>query len=156
MWDPGLVGIVGLLTWVVWLIYRFALILPHPVRVTPEQAVREFLDSLGHLMPNFRRMYLLLTSDAQQAFGSFGAFRAYWQWRRCQVMASDWVVKAVRYEIANFQTEYNAERTLADVTFTLTLFVPGQPDKAIRRPVTWTLVKGQRDGSWYLNDGMLP
>lgn len=151
------VGSLIMLAGSAWFVYRMCLILPHPVRVTPEQAVREFYEAFCHLVPNFRRMYLLLSVPAKRdkQVSSYRAFRAYWRWRQAQVVGKSWF-ETVGFELERFETKYNSQRTFAAVDFTLLLYRRGHSnDPVLVRPVSTTLVKG-RDGSWYLNEGVLP
>ena len=58
--------IVGGLVAVV-LSYPLIITLERPVRVTPEQALRDYYNALSHHVPHFRRMWLLLSTQ-QAAF----------------------------------------------------------------------------------------
>jgi hypothetical protein len=150
-------GVLVVLGGLAWGVYRFALILAHPVRVTPEQAVREFYDAFCHRVPNYRRMYLLLSVPAKRdkQINSYRAFCAYWGWRQAQVVGKRYI-EAAAFDIERFEAKYNAQRTFATVDFTLLLYRRGNPQNPVFvRPVSTTLVKG-RDGSWYLNEGTLP
>lgn len=155
--DGTLIGLPLMLAGMAWGLYRLALVLPHPVRVTPEQAVREFYDAFCHRVPNYRRMYLLLSVPAkrEKQINSYRAFCAYWRWRQAQIVGKNWI-EAAGFDIERFDAKYNAQRTFAAVDFTLLLYRRGQPQSPVFvRPVSMTLVKG-RDGSWYLNEGVLP
>jgi len=60
--------------------YPILITLERPVRITPEQAVRDYYGALSHHVPHFRRMWLLLSKAGKisSAFGSFEGFKAYW------------------------------------------------------------------------------
>ena len=47
--------------------YRFVITVEAPVRTTPEQGMREFLEAFCHRFPNYRRMYDFLTGDEQSS-----------------------------------------------------------------------------------------
>ena len=70
------VGAVGAIT----LSYPILITLERPVRVTPEQALRDYYAALSHHLPHFRRMWLLLSTAGRisNAYGSFEGFKAYW------------------------------------------------------------------------------
>ena len=61
--------------------YPIFITLERPVRMTPEQAVRDFYGALSHHVPHFRRMWLLLSTAGRisTAFGSLDGFKAYWK-----------------------------------------------------------------------------
>ena len=61
--------------------YPIFITLERPVRITPEQAVRDFYGALSHHMPHFKRMWLLLSTAGRTstAFGSLDGFKAYWK-----------------------------------------------------------------------------
>ena len=54
--------------------------LERPVRITPEQAVKDFYGSLSHHVPHFRRMWLLLSTGGRTSghFSTFPEFKKYW------------------------------------------------------------------------------
>ena len=71
-----LVGAVGAVV----LSYPILITLERPVRMTPEQAVRDYYAALSHHLPHYRRMWLLLarTGRTSSSYGSFEGFKAYW------------------------------------------------------------------------------
>ena len=52
--------------------YPILITLERPVRITPEQAVRDYYGALSHHVPHFRRMWLLLSTAGRTstAYGS--------------------------------------------------------------------------------------
>ena len=60
--------------------YPILITLERPVRMTPEQAVRDFYAALSHHLPHYRRMWLLLARPGRttSSYGSFEGFKAYW------------------------------------------------------------------------------
>lgn len=141
-----------------WAIYKVSVSIERPVRVTPEQALGEYYQALAHHVPSYRRMYLLLTRDAQRApeFGSFGAFRTYWQYRLGQLRPQGSWWQPIDFQLFNVRTKYTPTRDFAEARGTLHLFIRGwerEPLAKFRFRVN--LVKGP-DGSWYLDDGRLP
>ena len=71
---------VGMLACVV-LSYPMVITLERPVRMTPEQAVRDYYAALSHHRPHFRRMWLLLSTKGRSSsrFGSFEGFVKCWR-----------------------------------------------------------------------------
>ena len=61
--------------------YPILITLERPVRITPEQALRDYYGALSHHLPHFRRMWLLLEHGGRisTAYGSFEGFKAYWK-----------------------------------------------------------------------------
>ena len=73
--------------------YPILVTLERPVRLTPEQAVRDFFVALSHHVPHYRRMWLLL-SERGRVSGSFASpegFEAYWKARRSRpALSTGW------------------------------------------------------------------
>jgi hypothetical protein len=140
--------------------YHVVISLEVPVRVTPEQAVREFYEAAGHRLPNFRRMYALLTSDgrATSAFSDFADFRAYWQAQVTRLSRSPVWLVPLEFRIEGFQCRYNGDKTLAAVGYTVRVSPRGKSESSDANAefqLRNLAVKGP-DGQWYLNDGTLP
>ena len=68
-------GVAGVLS------YPMLITLERPVRVTPEQAIRDYYNALSHHVPHLRRMWLLLSTAGRvsPAFGSYEGFKGYWR-----------------------------------------------------------------------------
>ena len=56
--------------------YPIAITLERPVRMTPEQAIRDYFAALSHHFPQYRRMWLLLSERGRNA-REFSAFPEY-------------------------------------------------------------------------------
>ena len=151
--------IVGSLVAVV-LSYPMLITLERPVRVTPEQALRDYYGALSHHVPHLRRMWLLLSTAGRvsPAFGSFEGFKGYWreQLARLREGRAGQLTPLV-FEIANFKSEKSAGKSRIDASFTLNISVRGRrsagPIHAI--PASISLVRGP-DNMWYIENGMLP
>ena len=55
--------------------YPILITLERPVRMTPEQALRDYYGALSHQSPHFRRMWLLLGKDGQDEHRLMGRSR---------------------------------------------------------------------------------
>ena len=140
--------------------YYIVISLEVPVRVTPEQAVREFYAAAAHRLPHLHRMYALLTSDGKhtEEFADFADFRAYWKAEIARLSSSPpWLVP-LEFRIEGFEHRYNGEKSLALVRYILNVSPRGRPES--NQPIAQfemhnLVVKGP-DGQWYLNDGTLP
>ena len=155
-WVSGLLVFLGL----AYGTYHIVISLEIPVRVTPEQAVQEFYAALGHRLPNYRRMYSLLTADAKRPdnFPDFPGFRSYWKKRVTRFSRSYEWLTPLDFRVEGFKCRYNPERTLANVRYKLQVFarsrtVSGEPIAEF--DLRNLLAKGP-DSQWYLNDGTLP
>lgn len=140
--------------------YYIVISLEVPVRVTPEQAVREFYGAACHRMPNFRRMYTLLTADGRQSdeFTGFADFRAYWRAEVARLSRSPAWLVPLAFRIDGFRCRYNGEKNLAAIRYTLKVSTRGTPESdepTAEFQMHNLAVKGP-DGQWYLNDGTLP
>ena len=140
--------------------YPILITLERPVRITPEQAARDFYNSLSHHAPHYRRMWLLLSDSGKYAgaFARFDGFQNYWKTRLAQLRqgrASS--ITPLRFEVVDFRSEKSAGKTETVADFTVQVFVRGEhaqgPVESIR--VHATLVKGP-DRMWYLDRGTLP
>ena len=142
------------------LAYPIFITLERPVRITAEQAIKDYYGALSHLMPHYRRMWLLLSSEGRKSgsFSSFAGFKAYWRERRAELRGNrGGRGTRMRFEVADFQSDKSAGRTELDARFTLNVFLGDESGKEpIRSYRTKTsLVKGP-DRMWYLNTGTLP
>ena len=173
LWSAASMGLVGLIYygggWIAAILfgiglaygaYHIVISLEIPVRVTPEQAVQEFYAALGHRLPNYRRMYAVLTSDGKRSaeFPDFPGFRAFWKRRIARFNRSYEWLAPLDFRIEGFKCRYDPERTLANVRYKLRVFPRSRTasDEPLAEfDLRNLLVKGP-DGQWYLNDGTLP
>ena len=138
--------------------YLVAVSLDRPVRVTPEQGAREYFECLDHHLPNFRRMYFLLTDDAKDSpeFATYPRFRAYWKFRLARLRPADGGFRPVAAKLTNFNAHYNRARNWARASYTLEFRLRGAEGQPLSSyELTGDLVKGA-DGMWYLNEGRIP
>jgi hypothetical protein len=140
--------------------YPMLITLERPVRVTPEQAIRDYYGALSHHVPHLRRMWLLLSTAGRvsTAFGSFEGFKGYWHEQVAQLRAGHaGQLTPLVFEITNFKSEKSAGKSRIDASFTVNVSVRGRrtagPIHTI--PVTTCLVRGP-DNMWYLDNGTLP
>ena len=88
--------------------YPIFITLERPVRITPEQAVRDFYGALSHHVPHLRRMWLLLSTAGRTstAFGSLDGFKAYWKDRLASLRAGHaGAMTPLVFEVADFKAE---------------------------------------------------
>ncbi len=139
--------------------YPILITLERPVRVTPEQAARDFFGALSHHFPHYRRMWLLLSARGRTSpqFASYEGFKAYWMARLGQLHEG----RAGRFsplvfQVDQFHAEKSAGKTEIEARFRLQVLVRGHRSEG---PISSLLlersfVRGP-DGMWYLNDGTL-
>jgi hypothetical protein len=140
--------------------YPLVITLERPVRMTPEQAVRDYFQALAHHVPHVRRMWLLLSAKGRISgeFGSYDGFRRYWT-RRLAELRGDRVsaVTPLVFQIDAFRSERGEDRQTAEARFEVVVFARGRrsagPISTI--PMTLTLARGA-DNQWYLDRGTLP
>ena len=139
--------------------YPILITLERPVRVTPEQALRDYYAALSHHLPHFRRMWLLLSTAGRisTSYGSFEGFKAYWTDRLRNIReghAGQWT--PLVFEVVNFKSEKSGGKSLIDAEFTIKISVRGQrtagPIHTI--PMRINLVRGD-DKMWYLENGTM-
>jgi hypothetical protein len=140
--------------------YPIVITLERPVRMTPEQAIRDYYAALSHHRPHFRRMWLLLSTTGRSSskFGSFEGFVKCWRDWLQELRgdeASSWT--PLHFEIEGVKAEKSAGKNVAKIDFVLRIFVRGRRDQAPLASIPqrqWT-VRGP-DGMWYLDDGAPP
>ncbi len=161
-WDFGLAFIVLLVGAIgaVLLSYPIMITLERPVRMTPEQAVRDFYAALSHHLPHYRRMWLLLarTGRTSSSYGSLEGFKAYWT-DKLKTIKGDraGTLTPLVFEVESFRGDKSSGKSRVEVKFTLKISIRGQrqagPIASI--PGQISLVRGP-DKMWYLESGTLP
>ena len=141
------------------LAYPIFITLERPVRVTPEQAVKDYFFALSHRVPHTKRMWLLLSTDGRNApaFGTYPAFHAYWKARLATWKAearAQGVLNPLAVEVADFKSEKSAGQTEIDADYTAHVVAPGRSEPVTTYRVSLRLVRGE-DKMWYLEKGTL-
>jgi hypothetical protein len=140
--------------------YPMLITLERPVRVTPEQAVRDYYGALSHHVPHLRRMWLLLSNAGRvsSSFGSFDGFKGYWHEQVARLRQGHaGPLTPLLFEIINFKSEKSAGKTRIDASFGVKVSIRGRRSSgAIHTiPADIALVRGP-DNMWYLENGTLP
>jgi hypothetical protein len=140
--------------------YPIVITLERPVRMTPEQAARDFFAALSHHFPHYKRMWLLLSSAGRECrqYGSFAAFTEYWKAQLSALKTGQpSQFTPLDFEVEEFKSEKSGGKPKADATYKISVYVRGKksdgPKKTYRMESQF--VKGP-DGMWYLNNGALP
>jgi hypothetical protein len=139
--------------------YPILITLERPVRITPEQAVRDYYGALSHHIPHYRRMWLLLSTAGRisTAYGSLEGFKAYWKDRLATLRAGHASgITPLVFEIADFKADKSAGKIKIDAEYTLKIWVRGQRKAGVIHSIPFkiALVRGP-DKMWYLEDGTL-
>jgi len=140
--------------------YPIVITLERPVRITPEQAVRDFYGALSHHLPHFRRMWLLLSKAGRisTAYGSFEGFKSYWSDRLSRLRKGHaGALTPLVFEVEDFKADKSAGKIRIDAEFHLKVSVRGQRKAGPIHvfPLRVALVRGP-DKMWYLESGTLP
>ncbi len=139
--------------------YPIAITLERPVRLTPEQAIKDYFAALSHHYPAYRRMWLLLSEQGRQSggFGNFEAFRSAMKRRLAELARSGGKSqKPLAFEVADFRAEKSAGLKTIDATYTLRVSERGAGGEPLDSwEIATTLVRGP-DSMWYLNSGVIP
>ena len=141
------------------LAYPMLITLERPVRITPEQAVRDYYAALSHHVPHLRRMWLLLSAAGRvsYSFGSYEGFKGYWRGRLADLRSGHaGPLTPLVFEVTEFKSDKSAGKTAIDATFVVKVFVRGKRGQGPVRsiPCRLTLVRGP-DKMWYLENGLL-
>jgi hypothetical protein len=143
------------------LCYPLFITLERPVRITPEQAAKDYYGMLSHMLPHYPRMWLLLSSAGRRSgeFHSFGQFQGYWRRTLAKLQGG---LKAtslnpLRFKVEDFRSEKSAGATVVNARFTLRVYRgdPGTGTEVASYSMSTGMVKGP-DRMWYLNSGTLP
>ncbi len=138
--------------------YPIFITLERPVRITPEQALKDFYGALSHRRPHYKRMWLLLSDRGKinGPFDNFGEFRQHWsKTRNALKTAATENAGMLTFSVVDFKSEKSAGQTVIDGTATIHVQAGGAgPPVAVHRGKMW-FVKGP-DRMWYLNQGYLP
>ena len=140
--------------------YPILITLERPVRVTPEQAVRDFYGALSHHVPHYRRMWLLLSRQGRtsSAFASYEGFLNYWRDRLAR-LRGETIPKTVplKFQLASFKSAKSSGLSTVNVNYAVEVYARGRTaDGPIARfRVEASLVRGP-DRMWYLDLGTLP
>jgi HAMP domain-containing protein len=140
--------------------YPMLITLERPVRVTPEQALKDYYGALSHHVPHFRRMWLLLSAAGRisGAYGSFEGFKGYWKEQLDRLRQGHaGPLTPLVFEVTDFKSEKSAGKTRIDAKYAVRVSVRGhRSDGAIHTiPAAIALVRGP-DNMWYLENGTLP
>jgi len=139
--------------------YPILITLERPVRITPEQAARDYFGALSHHFPHYRRMWLLLSARGRTSpqFASYEGFKAYWIAQLGQLHEGHaGRFSPLVFQVEEFHAEKSAGKTEIDARFRLRVLVRGRRGEG---PI-WSLllvrsfVRGP-DGMWYLNEATL-
>jgi hypothetical protein len=140
--------------------YPILITLERPVRITPEQAVRDYFAALSHHFPHYRRMWLLLSADGRVSgsFASLEGFQAYWAGRLAEIKAGRASgMTPLKFQVDEFRAEKSAGKSEVEAFYTVNVSVRGQQDDGPfeTSSIQTTLIKGP-DNMWYLDCGTLP
>jgi hypothetical protein len=143
----------------VFLCYPIFITLERPVRITPEQALRDYYGALSHHLPHFRRMWLLLSTAGRTspAYASLEGFKSYWKGKLASLRAGHaGPMTPLVFEVADFKSEKSAGMVKIDAEYTLKVWVRGKRKAGVIHaiPMKIALVRGP-DKMWYLENGTL-
>lgn len=139
--------------------YPILITLERPVRVTPEQAARDYYGALSHHFPHYRRMWLLLSARGRTSarFASYEGFKSYWSQRLAQLREGHaGPLSPLVFQVDDFRAEKSAGKTEITGEFKVKVLVRGRRGEG---PI-WSIslergfVRGP-DKMWYLEDGTL-
>ncbi len=140
--------------------YPIFITLERPVRMTPEQALKDFYGALSHHLPHYRRMWLLLARSGRlsSSFGSFEGFKAYWDEKLQTIKGSRagrWT--PLVFEVEGYRGDKSAGKSQVEVKFTLKIYIRGkrQDGPIASIPGQVSMARGP-DKMWYLESGTLP
>ena len=142
------------------LLYPILVTLERPVRMTPEQALRDYYGALSHHLPHYKRMWLLLSNKGRSSseFSDYEAFKRYWK-KTLKSLREQGRVKGsvpLAFTVSEFKSEKSAGKSVIDASWTIQVFVRNKREDGpiTSAPAVSTLVKGP-DGMWYLDEGRL-
>ena len=140
--------------------YPVLITLERPVRITPEQAVKDFYGALSHHVPHFRRMWLLLSTGGRNSghFTNFPEFKRHWVDRLAKLHAGRaGRFTPLKFEVGDFKADKSQGKTSVVAKYTVKVWIRGRQGEGpiASHRVETSLVKGS-DRMWYLDEGFLP
>ena len=160
-WSGGLAFLILLLGGIacILLCYPMAVTIERPVRITPEQAVKDFFAAASHRFPHYRRMWLLLSPAARTAgrFEDFSSFRTSWSKRMATWKeGKGGSFTPLSFDVSDFRGDKSVGQSTSHVEYTVRVCVREQENE---KPINTYrmahgLVRGP-DRMWYLNQGTL-
>ena len=143
------------------LAYPIFITLERPVRITPEQAIKDYFGAFSHLVPHTKRMWLLLAADGRTSpsYRSFGEFHAYWKgkvaaWKSESGAAGP--LNPFEIEVVDFKSDKSAGLNELEAAYTARVRRRGVSDSPVATyNLSVRLVRGS-DKMWYLDSGTLP
>ena len=143
------------------LCYPIFITLERPVRITPEQAAKDYFAMLSYPFPFYPRMWLLLTTAGRAGpeFSSYGQFKTYWKRKLAAIQGGRAAFpNPLKFQVENFSSDKSVGQTSLIAKYTLKVFrgdpAPGNKEVAAFQ-ISARVVKGP-DRMWYLSSGTLP
>jgi hypothetical protein len=141
--------------------YPIFITLERPVRITPEQAAKDYFAMLSYPWPFYPRMWLLLSNSGRAApeFSSYSQFKSYWKKKLAAIQGGRAAFpNPLRFKVESFASEKSAGQTTVHAKYTLKVFKgePGSGNKEIASYAMATNVIKGPDRMWYLGSGTLP
>jgi len=143
------------------LCYPIFITLERPVRITPEQAAKDYYAMLSYPFPFYPRMWLLLSTAGREAaeFKSYGQFKRYWKRKLAAIQGGRaGFPNPLKFQVENFSSDKSVGQTSLIAKYTLKVFkgdpAPGNKELAAFQ-ISARVVKGP-DRMWYLSSGTLP
>jgi hypothetical protein len=143
------------------LCYPMFITLERPVRVTPEQAIKDYFGALSHRVPHYKRMWLLLATDGRSSpsFRTFDEFQRYWKdkldgWKKSA--GSPGKLNQLEVEVQDFKSDKSAGQSEIEASYTARVVRRGAEGASpvATYHVSLRLVRGP-DKMWYLDDGTI-
>lgn len=150
-----LFGVASLLSLI--LTYPLIITLERPVRMAPEQTLRDFYGALSHMRPHYKRMWLLLSDPGKTSIPpgdrpSKRLFKSAWHRFRSEVHHRTGA-SPNRFAVKDFSAEPGKGRSRVECKFNL---VVSRGHRVLEtHSMTVTLVRG-RDRMWYLDHAAPP
>lgn len=109
------------------LCYPIFITLERPVRITPEQAAKDFYAMLSHGMPNYRRMWMLLSSTGKESslagFSDYDGFRSYWKKTLASLQGGkSGNLNPLKFRVEDFRSEKSAGLTALTAKYTVKVY----------------------------------
>jgi hypothetical protein len=141
--------------------YPIFITLERPVRITPEQAARDYFGALSHYLPHYRRMWLLLSTRGRTSahFASFEEFRTYWTGMldRLRRRSRAGRLTPLVFQVIDFEGDKSADKSEMNARFKIKVLVSDGRDErhVLSVALQRSFVRGP-DAMWYLDDGTFP
>jgi hypothetical protein len=126
-------------------------------RSDPQDAVQAYFQALSEYLPNYRRMYRILTAKGRKCadFSTLQSFRAYWRFQLCRFAPLRFGTSSIEFHPTGLEVSEGDQPGRAVVTYQLEVSRRSRADDVLKTFSMRTPVVCGPDELWYVGEGRL-